>query len=184
MNQNYARQTEALSFRLDIDNLDQLRELAAQRKESLNSLVSRVIDKYLKHWVFEQYGFFSVTTDILRSSLAKLSDEEIQVIGEAQAVKTHKGLIILLYGKVTKETLMKYLELYCSRFASYKHFTEDGKHTLAIFHGLDSLEFSKMYYHVTNGILGLAKIETIDNEKEITPGNFAISFDMLARREI
>jgi hypothetical protein len=178
MNQNYARQTEALSFRLDIDNLDQLRELAAQRKESLNSLVSRVIDKYLKHWVFEQYGFFSVSADVLRSSLAKLTDKEIQILGEGQATKTHKGIIVLLYGKVTKETVMKYLETYCATFESNKHFVEDGKHTLAIFHGMDSPEFSKLYYHVTNGILGLAKIETIDSEKEITPVNFAISFDM------
>ena len=174
-----SRVTEAMSFRLSSNDLHQLRELAAQRKESLNALVSQIIDKYLKLWVFDHsYGFFSVGQGVLRSSLAKLNDDEIKSIAMEQASKAHKGVLMNLYGRITKETVVNYLDIFCTRFESFKHFKDGKSHTLAIFHGVDSLEFSKLYYYIICSILGLASIIALESEREIDANNFALSFEV------
>jgi hypothetical protein len=172
------QETESISFRLSQRALDRLRELASQRKESLNSLVAQIIDKYLKLWVFDHsFGFFSVNMGILRSSLAKLNDKEIQQIVGEQALRAHKGIIMNLYGELNKETIVDYLDVFSTRFEMCKHFRKGKKHTITVFHGADSLQFSKLYYGIVKSILELAKIYTIESEREIDTDNFAISFE-------
>jgi hypothetical protein len=170
--------TESISFRLNVKDMGQLRNLAAERKESLNSLVAQIIDRYLKLWIFDHaYGFFPVSTGVLRKTLSKLNDKEIQVLAGEAALKTHRGIIMNLYGKITKDTVMIYLDLFCTRFESYKHFRDGKRNTLTVFHDVDSMEFSKLYYEILSSVLGLAKIEAIDSERDIGTNNFAISFD-------
>jgi hypothetical protein len=172
------KETESISFRLNQNDLKQLRELAVERKESLNSLVSQIIDKYLKLWVFDHsYGFFSIGKGVLRPALAKLSDNEIQEIAEEQVSKVHRAIIMNLYGKITKEVVIDYLEIFATRFVSFKHFRGGRRHTLTVFHDVDSIQFSKLYYCIASSILGLAKIEPIESERDIGTNNLAISFD-------
>jgi hypothetical protein len=172
------KETESISFRLNQNDLKQLRELAVERKESLNSLVSQIIDRYLKLWVFDHsYGFFSIGKGVLRPALAKLTDKEIQEIADEQVSKVHRAIIMNLYGKITKEVVINYLEIFAIRFLSFKHFREGRRHTLTVFHDVDSLQFTKLYYFIASSILGLAKIEPIESEGDIGTNNFAISFD-------
>ena len=59
--------SESMSFRLDKRDLDGLREIAKKNKMSLNTLISQIIDRYLKLWVFDhQFGFFSVAKKLFK----------------------------------------------------------------------------------------------------------------------
>jgi hypothetical protein len=176
-NNNQQRMTESISFRLEDDVLDQLRDLANQRKMSLNSLVSQILDNYLKMGIYDKaFGFFAMGKDALRLALAKLNDDEIQAIADA-GTGIHRHIVLYLFGRVTKQTMLSYMDIYGNRFDSFKHFKSDSKHILTIYHGIN-LQFSKLYYNITKMILELGGISTIESERDISADGFSISFDL------
>src|ERR1700730_239217 len=141
------RQTESLSFRLDKSDLMQLRALAGERKLSLNSLVSQILDRYLRLWLYDQaFGFFAVNSKVIRLAFNDLDDKKIEEIGHVGA-EVHKKIIVYLYGKVNKTTVLNYLPIFCSRFDSYKHHVEGSVHTIAVFQEIN-VQFSKSYYKI------------------------------------
>jgi len=172
--------TESISFRLEEEMLDRLRELAIEKKISLNSLVSQVLDHYVTLGVYDKtFGFFAISQDVLRLLLAKQTDEEIDKIVAVAGAKIHRQIIMYLYGKVTKETIIEYVDIFGNRFETFRHFRDGTKHTLTIYHGINR-QFSLLYYDVTKSILSLAKIETLDDEKDVNEDGFTISFSVPA----
>jgi len=170
--------TESVSFRVDQEILNQLRELARERKISLNSLVSQILDHYTKLGVYDRtFGFFSVSEDVLRLLLSKQPDEEIDKIVAVAGGKIHKQIVMYLYGKVNKETVVDYLDIFGNRFGTSRHFRNGQRHTLTIYHGINR-QFSLLYYDITKSILSLAKIETVESEKDVNEEGFSISFDL------
>ncbi len=168
--------TESISFRLEGGMLDQLRELASEKKITLNSLVSQVLDHYVTLGVYDKtFGFFSISQDVLRLLLAKQDDEEIDKIVAVAGAKIHKQIIMYLYGKVNKDTIIDYVDIFGNRFETFRHFRDGTKHTMTFYHGINR-QFSLLYYDITKSILSLAKIETLDNEKEVNEDGFTISF--------
>jgi hypothetical protein len=176
----YVRQkTQSISFRLDANELAQLRDLANQKKTTLNTLVSQIIDKYLKLWVYNhQYGFFSVNTEVLRETFVKLNDKDIERIAKDKGERVHKSIILYLFGKVTKETVVKYLDVFGERFETYRHFKEGRKHTVIISHNVAIIQFSKFYYGVLKSILALANIQVLEGERDISQDSFSLSFEL------
>src|SRR5580693_3023664 len=78
---NRKRETESLSFRLEKNDLNDLRDLAKSRKISLNSLVAQILDRYLRLWVYDRsFGFFPVSKKTIRLAFSKLSPEEISEV--------------------------------------------------------------------------------------------------------
>ena len=169
--------TESISFRLEEDMLNELRDLARERKVSLNSLVSQILDHYIKLGVYDRtFGFFSISQDVLRLLLAKQSDEEIDKIVSVAGAKIHKQIIMYLYGRVNKESIIDYLDIFGNRFETFRHFRDGQKHTFTIYHGINR-QFSLLYYDITRSILTLGNIETLDREKDINEDGFTISFN-------
>jgi hypothetical protein len=70
------------------------------------------------------FGFFSISGDILRLVLAQLAEDEIKKIADSAGATIHKQILMYLYGKVTKETIVDYLDVFGNRFATFRHFTE------------------------------------------------------------
>jgi Arc-like DNA binding domain len=172
--------TESISFRLEEEMLDQLRELAREKNISLNSLVSQVLEHYIQVGVYDRtFGFFSISQDVLQLLLAKQTDEEIDKIVAVAGAKIHKQIIMYLYGKVNKDTIIEYLDTFGNRFETFRHFKDGTKHTMTIYHGIN-YQFSLLYYDVTKSILSLANIETLDHEKDINDEGFTISFTVQA----
>src|ERR1700730_9961260 len=170
--------SESMSFRLDKRDLDGLREIAKKNKMSLNTLVSQIIDRYLKLWVFDhQFGFFSVAKKLLQMTFVKYSDKEIDEIGEEIGSKAQKEIIRHLYGKVNKKTVLDYIDIFGTRFEGFRHFTEGSRHTLAVTHDIN-LMFSKIYYAIIKSTLALAEIDTVESEGDISETGFSISFDL------
>ena len=81
-----------------------------------------------------------------------------------------------LYGKVTKETIIDYLDVFGNRFATFRHFREGKRNTLTVYHGINR-QFSLLYYNITKSILMLANIEAIEREKDIDEEGFSIVFE-------
>ncbi len=173
---NGKSETESMSFRLDKGNLDQLRDMARTNKVSLNTLVSGIIDRYLKHWVFDhEFGFFSMSDKMIQQVFVGLSDKEIDRLAEDNAAQVHMEIIRQLYGKINKKTVIEYIDIFSSRFPAHKHFIQGSRHSIAITHDIN-LVFSKIYYDIMRSILAKAKIDTIETERDISDRGFTISF--------
>lgn len=171
------RSTESISFRVDEHDLAQLRELARIRKMSLNSLVSQVFDRYLKLWVYDaSYGFIPVNEDILRESLSRMTDKEIESTAHSHAMKIHIEMIRYAYGEVTKEAVVEYLDIFGQRFRTYKHFVKGPLHTVTIFHGV-STQFSKLYYTILKAILVYANFKIIESKEDVREMGFSMTFE-------
>jgi hypothetical protein len=172
------RDTESLSFRLEKEDLDDLRELARSRKISLNSLVAQVLDRYLRLWVYDRsFGFFPVSKKTIRLAFAKLTPEEIREVADESSATIHKQIIMFLYGEVTSTSVIEYLDVFGTRFESYKHFRKGSKHVVTIFHDV-SIEFSQVYYSILAAILALAQFKIIESERDLNENGFSISFDV------
>jgi hypothetical protein len=170
--------SETIGFRLDSTALLELRRLSKERKISLNALISGIIDNYLKRGVYDKtFGFFSIDKDMLKVALEKLKDDELAKIAEIGGARIHRQIIMYLYGKVNKETVTDYLDIFGNRFESFRHFSEGRKNTITVFHALNR-QFSILYYDITKSILSLAGIEAIENERSITEEGFSIVFEL------
>ncbi len=176
---NDKRDTVAISFRLEKADLDQLRLIARTSRISLNTLVSQLVHNYLRLWVFDlKFGFHSISNGLIQMAFANLTEEEIKEIAEHEGAKVHREIIRHLYGKVSKKTVVDYLDIFGSRFESFRHFDDQNStHTLAITHNVN-LAFSKVYYNIIRAILDLAKIDTVEGEADISERGFSISFDV------
>ena len=169
--------TESISFRLEEGALADLREISKERKVSLNSLVSQILEHYLTLGVYDRtFGFFSVSGDILRLILTQLAEDEITKIADTAGATIHKQILMYLYGKVTKETIVDYLDVFGNRFATFRHFTEGKRNTLMVYHGINR-QFSLLYYNITKSILLLGNIKAIESEKDINEEGFSIVFE-------
>jgi hypothetical protein len=167
-----------LSFRLEKGDLDDLREVARSRKISLNSLVAQILDRYLRLWVYDRsFGFFPISKKTIRLAFSKLSPQEIREIADESGATIHKQIIMFLYGEVNATTVVEYLEVFGTRFESYKHFRKGSKHVVTIFHDV-SLEFSQVYYANLAAILALADFKIIESEGDLNEDGFSLSFDV------
>ena len=171
--------TESISFRLEEDALYELREIAKERKISLNSLVAQILEHYLTLGVYDRtFGFFSVSVDVLELALSGLSDDEVRKIAGTAGARIHKQILMYLYGKVTKESIIDYLDVFGNRFATFRHFRDGRRNTLTVYHGINR-QFSLLYYDITKSILLLGQIEAIEGEKDINEEGFSIELRYL-----
>lgn len=172
------RQTDSIGLRLDRNDLLRLKLLAAENKESVNTLISQIIDGYLNVWIFDhRYRFFPVSEEFLRLAFDKLSTEEIESLVHTRLAKIHRSMIMQLYGEVSVETVLRYLDLYGKRFETYKHFNKGRRHTITAFHGVCEM-FSAAAYSTYSEILGLVGIKIIQSERYTDYGSFAITFEL------
>jgi hypothetical protein len=144
---------------------------------SLNSLVSQVFDRYLKLWLYDaSYGFIPVNEEILRESLSKMNEKEIEKAADGHAMKIHVEMIRYIYGELTNETVIEYLDTFGQRFRTYRHFAEGSRHTVTIFHGV-SLQFSKLYYLILRAILASASFKILESKEDVRETGFSVVFE-------
>jgi predicted DNA-binding ribbon-helix-helix protein len=169
--------TESISFRLEHDALNELRTLASERKMSLNSLISQILDNYLKVGLYDKtFGFFSINKETLRLALSRVKEDELLAIAQAGA-KIHRQVIMYLFGRINKETVVNYLSIYGNRFDTFRHLKErGGRNIISFFHGIN-MQFSMLYYDITRMILALADIKTVESERDVSEEGFTIVFN-------
>lgn len=144
---------------------------------SLNSLVSQVLDRYLRLWVYDaSYGFIPVNEEVLREGLSKLTDKEIERMAHSNAMKIHVEMIRYIYGELSKVAVVEYLNIFGQRFRTYKHFINGPRHTVTIFHGV-SIQFSKLYYGILKAIVVRAEFKVIGQKEDIRETGFSMTFE-------
>ena len=149
------KKTESITFRLQSEILDSLRQEARRKDVSLNTLASQIAKQHT-HWhsLAAQAGFISVRKPFLIELLKSQSDEEIKSLGRHIAVSSNKDFIMMLRMKFNIFSTLDVIETWISTSGySYNHNTEglgDSKvlHSFIVQHNMGmkwSLYLAELY---------------------------------------
>lgn len=144
-----------LGFRIDEDILDNIKK-AARKTETT---VSNQTNKILRNWVtrdayFQELGFIPMSKDILRAWINKVDENEL-IFQAKEFGATAVEMIGYFFGEINVNTLIKFLDIFFSRFQSYQHNIDDKTHSYHINHDIC------MNYSIFYGELLRALIEPI-----------------------
>jgi len=120
------KSNESISFRLDSSLLDYLRNEAAQRDVSINTVVSHIIkDHATWHGNAARAGFISVRKALITKVFAKYDEDEIRDIAHYVASKSSKDMLLFLRNRYDVAAALDVLETWIKVSGyHYNHGTE------------------------------------------------------------
>src|ERR671923_717220 len=121
------RRTESITFRLESDILDSLRQEAKRKDVSVNTLVSQITKQHT-HWhsMAASAGFISVRKPLLIKLLEGQNDEQIKSLGRHVALSSNKDFLLMLRRKYNIHSALDMIETWISISGySYNHNMED-----------------------------------------------------------
>ena len=99
------------TFRLNKDLLDGLKEEAEQKRTSLNTLVSQVLQSHAEYYTFaSKGGLISMPKTLLVRVMDKLSEQEVIQLSEHIAKNELKDTILLMKNNYTADSIMDFIE--------------------------------------------------------------------------
>lgn len=128
----------SVTFRIDSNELKQLKKEADHKEISLNTLAGQIFRQHVDwHSNAPKAGFVSVTKGLVSSLLNRISDEEIQKLAEYTTKKESKDFILLLRNEYNIVSALDVLEtrIRVSGF-QYRHEVNDSVHSYVIQHDM------------------------------------------------
>lgn len=134
--------TTTISCRLDKTIFELLQEDSKTRGISLNSLVNKIMKRYISWERYaDQIGFIPLAKETVRLIFEALDEKKIQAIAKASGKTVPRDLIILMFNKIDFSSTISFMEITCARFGTVQHRVEGDTHELTIHHGV-SKKFS------------------------------------------
>lgn len=121
------------TFRLENELLDGLKEEAAQKRTSLNTLVAQVLRSHAEYHTFaSKGGMISMPKTLLVRLMDKLDEHEVIALSEYIAKNELKDTILMMKSKYDAESVMDFIESW-SRAGGYpfRHHVEDGNNGIS-----------------------------------------------------
>ena len=123
-------------FRIEEEVLDSIKKVARRPDTTVSSQTNRI----LKNWVtrdiyFQELGFIPMSKDIIRAWLSKIEQKELIIQGKDFGSLANE-FIIYFFGEVNAKTLIKFLDIFFSRFPTYQHSSENMTHYFSINHDI------------------------------------------------
>jgi predicted DNA-binding ribbon-helix-helix protein len=115
--------SENTSFRLQKVHLDQLREESKEKRISLNTLVSQIIDSYVNFGAsVSKAGMIPISKSVLIELLEGYSEEQIKAIAKRTQEKIRIDRALQLRGRYNFEVLVDIFESWLKATGfSYRH---------------------------------------------------------------
>ena len=106
--------TEAASFRLNKEPLTALRLEAKKQHISVNSLVNKIIKRYVEWDIFTPaIQFIPFPTSMIISMLNQLSEQQIRNIGREHVKKHSIENLLLLKNEITIDAYLEVVKTFC-----------------------------------------------------------------------
>ncbi len=128
----------SVTFRIDSDELKQLKKEANHKEISLNTIAGQIFRQHIDWYSnASKAGFVSVTKGLISGMLNKISDEEILKLAEYTAKKESKNFVLLLRNEYNIVSILDVLEtrMRVSGF-QYRHEVNDTVHSYVIQHDM------------------------------------------------
>lgn len=124
---------------MDVDVDKALQELASKEKASVNSVVNKVLRKFVE-WDAQalRFGFITITVPELKKLFGFLSEQEVQEYGHWFGENLAREYVTFFFKRVDYDTVMRALEMLGSDYGGHYQFEDhfDGRvHTVICKHG-------------------------------------------------
>lgn len=142
------KKTVLRSFRMT-EELDKLiKNDAAEKKVTVNTLITMILTKYAE-WdrYTDKFGFVTITRDGFKSFVESIDDEKLIKIGGDLGSRNPKEMTQFWFKKLNLATFLRYLSLYCGYggIAQYELETDPG-YTITLHHELGE-KYSRFLVH-------------------------------------
>jgi hypothetical protein len=121
------RKTESITFRLDSDILDRLRQEARRKDISVNTLVTQITKQHANwHSIAAQAGFITVRKQLITKLLETHNEEQMKSLAEHIAKISNKDFILMLRRQYNIHSVLDSIETWV-RISGYPytHNTKD-----------------------------------------------------------
>jgi hypothetical protein len=144
------RQSESVTFRLDMLILNKLHREAEQREISINTLVSQILRRHTDwHSHAAKAGFISERKALLVNLIDRLSEQEMSSVAEDLAKREIKDFVFLLRSKYNIESSLDVIETWIRISGHpYRHEVNYARHSYVIQHDMGrnwSLYLAELY---------------------------------------
>jgi hypothetical protein len=121
------KKTESITFRLESEILDSLRQEAKRKDVSVNTLVSQITRQHTSwHSMAAQAGFISVRKPLITKLLEGRDDEQIRLLARYVAESSNKDFILMLRRKYNIHSALDVIDTWVRISGySYTHNIED-----------------------------------------------------------
>lgn len=134
--QNFKRSIH-YSCRIDTDTYQFLDVEARQKSISMNNLMNQVAREHVIKKNFEKIGSALTCKDALRGVFDIANDKQLIKLATKLGSSNAVDYVGMLYHDVNKDTVLKFLDLWGSRFYGYEHKNHDGTHQFSIPHDVN-----------------------------------------------
>jgi hypothetical protein len=184
------KKTESITFRLESEILNSLRQEARRKDVSVNTLVSQIAKQHTNwHSAAAQAGFISVRKPLMTKLLESQSDEQVKSLAQHVAHSSNKDFILMLRRKYNIHSALDMIETWIRTSGySYVHNLEDldysnRLHLFIVQHHMGmkwSLYLSELYknlfeefgirnsqFEMTESTLAFEIVVPIEGEEEV-----------------
>ena len=121
------KKTESITFRLESEIVDSLRQEAKRKDVSLNTLVSQIAKQHTSwHSMAAQAGFISVRKVLISKLLESQDGEQIKSLAKYVAKSTNRDFILMLRRKYNIQSALDIIDTWIRVTGySYTHNIED-----------------------------------------------------------
>lgn len=130
--------SEVITFRIDKELINRLKQDANERETSLNALINQILRRYIEWELYEKkLGMISLPKQLVKELCNLLPNEEIIKIGERMGKNMLADIIMFMKGKIDQDTFLSWLDARLKHSSlEVNHCFEDNLHTIIIKHDL------------------------------------------------
>jgi hypothetical protein len=123
-------------FRIEEEVLDNIKKAARRSDTTVSSQTNKILNNWVTRDIyFQELGFIPVSKDIIRAWLSKIEQKDL--VSQAKDFGSLANeFIIYFFGEVNEKTLIKFLDIFFSRFQAYQHSRENKTHYFSINHDI------------------------------------------------
>ncbi|MEM3158720.1 MAG: hypothetical protein QXN83_08295 [Nitrososphaerales archaeon] len=164
------------SFRIEPENYEYLQAEAERRGISLSGLVNQIVKEYVVNKHFDRIGSVPMPKDVLREifdvAQTDLLVEGVRKIGSNDAVE----YVGTLYHDINNDSVLKFLDLWFSRFPNYEHRNHSAKHSFSVTHDINE-KYSKYIKELVSALVEKTMGRPV-RFIQITPRSITFSIDI------
>ena len=147
------RNTETITFRLDNDTLEKIRNVAKSENTSLNALVNRILESYIEWDLDAPHAGWALMPKLFLIELVKeVDNDKISKIMSKLSKTMSKEMDLYMKGKHNLDTWLSMIRGRCERSGfNLKEFRQDDKIELVMQHDMGekwSVYFKAFYENV------------------------------------
>ncbi len=134
-----SKKTSTITFRIDKEYEQILRDEAEAKKVSLNTLANQIFGDYVE-WqrYMERFGTIVMSKDAFKTILQALDEQNLINLAMNIGERAPKEFILFKWKELNTDNMLNFMKMYFEHcgYGQYDHASKDGKNSFSIRHDL------------------------------------------------